>query len=160
MNATRGTGIRVPPPAIFAVTFLVGLWLDAALYRIRLVSSDVLFPRPLVITGAVLVTAGILLAIWGALTFRRHHTAVLPFRAATTLVQSGPYRRTRNPMYLGMTLAHLGGGVALNAMWPIILLPLALVLLYVWVIRLEERHLAQEFGEDYAAYRRRVRRWL
>jgi protein-S-isoprenylcysteine O-methyltransferase Ste14 len=159
METPRGPRIRVPPPAIFLVAFLVGMWLDGALYRIRIVPvAD--FPRPLVTLGTVLVTAGALITLWGMVTFQRHGTSVLPFRAAARLVQSGPYRYTRNPMYLGMTVAYLGGALAVNAMWPIFLLPMTLVLLFRWVIRREEQHLWERFGDEYVAYRGRVRRWL
>lgn len=157
MERKPGPGIKVPPPAIFVVTFLIAAFLEAALLRIRILEHSTSALR---MTGYGLLAAGVAIAVWGALTFRRHHTSVLPFRAATALVQSGPYRFTRNPMYLGMTIAHLGGALALNAMWPIILLPMALVLLYRLVIRKEEAHLAEVFGEEYAGYRRRVRRWL
>ena len=159
MERNAGTGIRIPPPAIFLVAFMIGLWLDGALYRIP-IAGDGTTPRPLIIVGVALVILGVLVAAWGAMTFRRHRTPVVPFRAATTLVQGGPYRFTRNPMYLGMTLAHLGAALALNAMWPIILLPMALVVLFRLVIRKEEEHLRRVFGDDYAAYRSRVRRWL
>jgi len=159
MRERYGSGIRVPPPAIFIVLFLVGLWLEGAIYRARIVAGDDT-PRPLIIAGAALVISGVLLALWGVLTFRRHHTAVLPFHPARALVDSGPYRFTRNPMYVGMTVAHLGGALALNALWPVVLLPVALVFLFVTVIRQEEAHLATAFSEDYTRYRSRVRRWL
>lgn len=159
MAQRYGPAIRVPPPAIFVVVFLIALWLEGALYRIRIVDADDI-SRPLVIAGMVLVTAGVLIALLGAWTFHRHHTPVLPFTTPTTLVQTGPYRFTRNPMYLGMTLLHLGVALALNAMWPIVLLPMALVALFRMVIRREEEHLWQTFGDDYVAYRSRVRRWL
>ena len=159
MRERYGSGIRVPPPAIFLVAFLLGLWAEGALYRLRVLDADGV-PRSLLVTGLALVLAGIVIAIWGVITFRRHQTAVLPFHPARTLVRTGPYRFTRNPMYLGMTLAHIGGSLALNAMWPLILLPMALVFLYQSVIRQEEAHLAQAFPGEYAEYLARVRRWI
>ena len=141
------------------VAFLLGLWAEAALYRLRLIDADGT-TRPLLIVGLALVLAGIAVAIWGVVTFRHHQTAVLPFYPARQLVQSGPYRYTRNPMYLGMTLAHIGGSLALNALWPLILLPMALVFLYQTVIRQEEAHLIQAFPREYAGYLARVRRWI
>lgn len=159
MRERYGSGIRVPPPAIFIVVFLVGLWMEGAVYRARMVAGDDV-PRPLIIVGAALVISGVLLALWGVLTFRHHRTAVLPFYPARALVDSGPYRLTRNPMYAGMTLAHLGGALALNALWPVLLLPVALAFLFVTVIRKEEAHLAAAFPEEYAQYRSRVRRWI
>ena len=159
MGERYGSGIRVPPPAIFAVTFLVALWIEGAFHRLRIADVDGL-SRPLIIAGGALATAGILVAIWGVLAFRRHHTTVLPFHRARSLVRSGPYRFTRNPMYLGMVLVNVGGALALNAVWPILLLPVAIAFLVVTVIRKEEAHLAQAFPDEYAAYRARVRRWL
>ena len=159
MERQDGTSVRVPPPAIFIVVFFIGLWLEGALYRIRILDTDDT-SVPLVIAGLVLVTCGVLFALWGVRTFKRHKTAVMPYKAARTLVSAGPYRYTRNPMYLGMTLAFLGFAVALNAMWPIILLPMALVVLFHLVIRKEEEHLWRSFGDDYVEYRSRVRRWI
>lgn len=159
MERQDGPGVRIPPPAIFIVVFFVGLWLEGALYRVRLLDRDST-SLPLVITGMVLVMLGVLVAMWGVWTFKRHKTAVMPYKAARTLVRAGPYRYTRNPMYLGMTLAHAGAAIALNAMWPIILLPMALVALLHLVIRKEEAHLWRSFGDDYVAYRSQVRRWI
>src|SRR5688572_20114481 len=159
MRERYGSGIRVPPPAIFVVAFLVGVWLEGAVYRMRFVGGDTT-PRPMIIAGVLFVIAGVLVALWGVVTFRRHETAVLPFHPARTLVSTGPYRFTRNPMYVGMSAAHVGGALALNAAWPLIFLPIALVFLYLTVIRKEEAHLRQAFGEEYAGYVARVRRWL
>lgn len=150
---------RVPPPAIFIVAFLVALWMEAAVFRIRFM-GDTATPRPMVVAGVFLIAAGASLVTWGMLTFRAAGTTVLPFREPSSFVMSGPYRFTRNPMYAGLTLAHAGGAMALNAGWPILLLPLALVVLYLLVVRGEERQMAATFGAEYEAYKRRVRRWL
>jgi protein-S-isoprenylcysteine O-methyltransferase Ste14 len=159
MRERYGSGIRVPPPAIFIVVFLIGLWVEGAMYRLRFTASDDV-ARALVVAGAILVVAGVALAVWGVATFRHHHTAVLPFHPARTLVDSGPYRFTRNPMYVGMTAAHAGGTLVLDAAWPLVLLPAAIVFLVVTVIHKEEAHLRHAFGEEYARYQARVRRWL
>ena len=159
MEKRKGPGVKFPPPIVFLVAFLMGLWLEGAMYRLRLWDAEPI-PRPLIAVGLAIVLAGAVFVGWGIVTFRRHQTAIIPFRAASTLVRSGPYRFTRNPMYLGMTLAHLGASVALNAMWPIILLPMALVVLFKLVIAKEERHLWEMFGNDYVEYRRQVRRWI
>jgi protein-S-isoprenylcysteine O-methyltransferase Ste14 len=159
MSTDRGPGIRIPPPSIMLAVFLVGIWLDLSFVRIRLVGGSS-SPRWLRITGWLLMAMGGALALWGVRTFRRSKTNVLPFRPATTVVSVGPYRYTRNPMYLGMALAYIGGALALNAGWPLLLLPVALLTLYLVVIRREEAYLARTFGDAYAEYRTRVRRWL
>lgn len=106
------------------------------------------------------VLVGLALMAWGIITFRRERTAVYPNRPARLLVESGPYRRTRNPMYLGMTILYLGVTALMNSWWPLLLLPIVLWALMALVISREERYLAAEFGETYGAYRERVRRWI
>ena len=159
MGSDRRPLLRVPPPAIFIFVFLIALWLEAAVYRIWLV-PDVQTPRALVVSGAALMLLGAALALWAAGTFRRSRTPIMPYQRAKALVVTGPYGYSRNPMYVGLTFIHVGGSIVLNAAWPILLLPVALVLLYVLVIRVEEAMLAESFGAEYESYRERVRRWL
>ncbi len=91
---------------------------------------------------------------------RRARTSVNPSRPTTALLTAGPYRLTRNPMYLAMVIQYVGLALLFNALWAIVLLPLALVIIHFTVIKREERYLEQKFGEDYRAYKARVRRWL
>jgi protein-S-isoprenylcysteine O-methyltransferase Ste14 len=92
--------------------------------------------------------------------FWRARTTVLPHRTTTALVTSGPYRLTRNPLYLSLGLLMAGGAFATNSLAVLaMLLPWAVVMRYGVIVR-EERYLEQKFGEDYRAYCRRVRRWL
>lgn len=155
----RGAAIKVPPPGIYGVLFLVGLWAETALYRLRFGGDDGA-PAAVMAAGTVLLVAGTALSFWGLLIFVRAGTAILPFRPSTTLVTHGPYRVSRNPIYLGVNLTYAGGSLMLNAMWPLLLLPLAIVLMHFLVIKPEEKHLAERFGDAYQAYRSRVRRWL
>ena len=159
MRERHGPAFRVPPPAIFITVFLVALWLEAAVYRVWLV-PDVRTPAALVASGVALVVLGVAIAVAGVLAFLRSRTTIMPYKRASSMVVAGPYRFTRNPMYVGMALAHVGGALALNAGWPLLLLPVAMVLLHVLVIRGEERLMAETFGAEYDAYRTRVRRWL
>jgi protein-S-isoprenylcysteine O-methyltransferase Ste14 len=94
------------------------------------------------------------------LTFRRARTAILPTRPASQLVDGGPYRFTRNPMYTGLTTAYVGAAALLDSVWPLLLLPLVLAALVRLVVRREEAYLRGAFGAEYAAYQARVRRWL
>ena len=84
----------------------------------------------------------------------------MPHRAVSTLVDQGPYRFSRNPMYVGLAAAYTGLALVLNRLWPFAFLPLVLALIVVFVIRPEERHLEERFGDDYRAYKRRVRRFI
>jgi protein-S-isoprenylcysteine O-methyltransferase Ste14 len=142
---------------VYLAVFLVGLLLEKVL-RIRIVGE---FRAPLLtLFGLAVVGLGFFLSLWGALTFRRHHTSMLPFRPASALVETGPYRFTRNPMYVGLTTAYVGVALVLNVIWPLLLLPVALYLIVRFVIRREEAYLAETFGAKYVEFRQRVRRWL
>ena len=110
--------------------------------------------------GMVLVGAGLALIFWGIATFLAHRTAVFPNRPAAHIVRAGPYRFTRNPMYTGMTMAYGGLTLLFNDVWPLLMLPVVLVLLVRLVISREERYLAAAFPSEYAEYRQKVRRWL
>ncbi len=99
-------------------------------------------------------------AFWAMATFRRYKTEVNPLGKVTTIVTEGPFRFTRNPMYLSLMVFYCGGIMAFRLPWSAILLPLVFLALQYGVIVPEERHLRTLFGEPYAEYCRRVRRWL
>jgi protein-S-isoprenylcysteine O-methyltransferase Ste14 len=108
----------------------------------------------------VVTLAGVAVTAAGLLTLLRARTGIMPLRPVRVLVTSGPYRFTRNPIYLGLTVAYLGLAVWLDQLWPLATLPLGLWVLKMTVIDVEESHLVTRFGEEYASYRRRVRRWI
>lgn len=91
---------------------------------------------------------------------RRKPETDRPWQASAVLVTSGPYRITRNPMYVGLTVAYLGEEVILLQLWPVVFLALAIVYVHRTVIPLEEDHLEEAYGERYREYRSRVRRWI
>ncbi len=152
VDSLDSPGVLVPPPAIFAAGFLTGLLLD------RLLALPRFTPPPLV--GVLLIGLGAGLAVWAVTTFVRHRTAIIPHRPASRLVMAGPYRHSRNPMYLALTTAYLGLTLALGRWGPLLLLLPTLVTLVRMVIVREERYLAVRFATDYEAYRTRVGRWL
>lgn len=156
-NKFGGPNIRIPP-AFFVAGFLIGLLLESAA-PMPLVGGHA-SPRTLASVGWGIALLGLLFSLWGIVTFQREHTPMFPYGRAQRVVQSGPYRFTRNPMYVGGVLSYVGIAVAMNVGWPILLLPLVLWGLFVFVIRAEERYLGELFGDEYAAYRRRVRRWI
>ena len=111
--------------------------------------------------SSIPIVLGVALAVWGVLTFRHHRTRVHPGQGhATTVVTTGPYRFTRNPMYLGMMLILVGGAVRLGSLTPWFVLPIfGIAISRLW-IRREERWLSEAFGEAYEQYRSRIRRWI
>ena len=101
-----------------------------------------------------------MLVTWSFKRFRVSGTSVIPVRPTTVIVMEGPYRFTRNPMYLGMLLLYVGVACWLGFLWPLVLAPVLVWLITVSVIGREERYLNRKFGDEYRQYQTRVRRWL
>jgi len=145
--------VRIPTP-IWLITLVV-LALAADLI---LVLSPIVQHRP---TGVALIVLGLALSAWARLTFRRQGAEVFPSSEKhSTLVASGPFRFTRNPMYLGLVV--IGVGAALLAgTWLMWLVPVAVFALdQLVIIPFEERSMERAYGDAYRAYKARVRRWL
>lgn len=155
----RHPGVRFPPPALFVAGFVLAWLLETRVRRVPL-AGDGAPPPPVVLVGWLLVALGFGVMLWAMATFARARTAILPHRPASRLVTAGPFGLSRNPMYVGMSLVYAGLALRLNWGWPLVVLPVVWVALYRFVIRREERYLGHAFGAEYAAYQRRVRRWL
>jgi protein-S-isoprenylcysteine O-methyltransferase Ste14 len=112
------------------------------------------------VAGVVLFVAGATIAAWSWLIFRMARTTTVPGKATSKLVTWGPYRVSRNPMYVGLVTAYLGEAGILKQVWPAIVLPLAVAYVHWIVIPLEEARLEEVFQEDYERYRKRVRPWI
>lgn len=154
-NAPRDSpGVRFPPPILFLIPFLVGLSFDRHLDRWR----PPALPAHLI--GVVLVLAAAALFLSALRLFHHHQTTLRTDRTAKILLVDGPFRLTRNPIYTAM--AALYGGLALLLRLPGALFawPVAIALVQIVVIHREERYLTRRFGDQYLAYRARVRRWL
>lgn len=104
--------------------------------------------------------AALCLGLWGLLTFKRQGTTPDPNGVASALLTTGPYRFTRNPLYLCLSATLSVFGLFLDSAWVLLLVPGLILLLDRLVIAREEVRLEAQFGEAYQAYRRRVRRWL
>jgi len=152
----RGPRILFPPPLLFVIAWLAGLALDRWLpVRIAAGPGGILpfLAKVVTFAGAALSLATISMLL-------RARTGVLPFKPTRTLITTGPFRFSRNPIYLGLAIAYLGVTAWTRLLWPLATLPLGLWALWKTAIQPEETYLAGRFGEDYAAYCRRVRRWI
>ena len=148
--------LRVPVPWVFVLTYLAGAGLEIAFRRRGLIPGyEWLTPA-----GFVIFILGAGLAAWGWLIFRRARTTRVPGESSTTLVTGGPYRFTRNPMYVGLAIAYLGEAAIQHQILPVVLLPLTLAYLNQVVIPVEEERLRAVFGAEYELYQSTVRRWL
>ena len=148
--------MRIPPPLLFVGTFLLG-WLLNRQLPLRFAAG----PTPAtVVGGSAVIVVGLLILATCMTLFLRARTTIVPHHEARRLVGTGPYRFSRNPMYVGLTVTYVGFALRVNTVWPLLLLPLPLAVLNFVVIPTEERILSGKLGADYEAYRGRVRRWL
>ena len=154
-NPTRFI-LHVPVPWVFVLGYLAGV----AVERVHQtnVSPNAAYWSP--IAGAALFLAGAVIAGWAWTIFRRNRTTTVPGKASARLVTWGPYRFTRNPMYVGLTLAYLGEAGLLKQLWPVAILPLVLAYVNWTVIPVEEAKLQEVFPSEYHQYCSRVRRWI
>ena len=149
-----GPGIRVIPPLLYVVGFLIGVALE--------------FVWPVIdgswrvsdIGGIVFICLSVILGGPAILRFRRASTPFDVRKPATALVTEGPYRHSRNPGYLALTLLYVGVALLIESVWVVVLLVPVLVVMTSAVIRNEEQHLEEVFGEEYRMYKSQVRRWV
>jgi protein-S-isoprenylcysteine O-methyltransferase Ste14 len=157
MNPGESSGVRVIPPVIYLAGLAAGFLLQWVWPVSILPPAAVLASRA---AGWLLIGIWLFFSIWAVAVFRRAGTTPNPTRPTTALAFGGPYRFTRNPMYLSFALMQAGVALIANALWPLVFLLPVLFVIRRYVIEREERYLERKFGEDYLAYKRRVRRWL
>ncbi len=149
------SGKSPQPPLLALACLLVGLALNH-LHPLATGLPDA--PRLGAWALLVLLAAG--LGGWGLRTFQQKATTPAPNGVASALLSSGPFQFSRNPLYLALATMHLAFGLLLDSTWLLLLTAGLVLLLDRLVIVREERRLLAQFGDDYLAYTRRVRRWL
>ena len=141
------------PPAIYLAAIILGL----VLHSVWPIPFARKFAMPL---GVLIAALAVALIIWSVRTFHSAHTPVPGNRPTTVIVTVGPYRFSRNPIYLAFSIFQAGIAVAINSAWLLVTLLPSIGLMSCVVIPREERYLEARFGEEYGRYRARVRRWL
>lgn len=147
-------GVIALPPLLYGGAFIIVLvlrWLRPAPI---LGHSITLWP------GLALLVFGLAIMIWGRRALQAAGTNVNPSLPTTAIVTTGPFRFSRNPLYVGLTLLYLGLTLMLNTWWGVVLLVPVLLLMHRGVVLREERYLEQKFGEVYRQYRSKVRRYI
>jgi protein-S-isoprenylcysteine O-methyltransferase Ste14 len=160
MKETNGmrdrAAVRIFPPAAPILTIGGGVLLQ----RVAPISLPEV-PGWVRLTGAALVVAAvILLGARSVLLVRRSGQSENPWKPTTELIKSGPFSRTRNPMYLQMVIGCVGFAIAFANLWILALTPLCAAALDLLAIRPEEAYLERKFGDAYREYKARVPRWL
>ena len=156
-DTDHGPGLPLPPPVLLLIALVLAIILDWT--PLRFLAPPVSF-NPQVVIGALLVVGSVLLVAGAVRTFRREGTNVVPTRPALKIVTTGPYRFTRNPMYLSMVLFMLGISLLFSLEWGILLTPiLCLGFARLFVAR-QHPFLTANFGIDYLGLLHQTRRWL
>ena len=146
--------LRIPPPILAALYLLTALGLHYLFPHTRIITSPHRF------LGIAILGTGIFLTGWAFRLFKKKGTTPNPYGTPTAVVATGPFRFSRNPMYLGVSLVLLGVAIFVGTV-PLFLAPLAFFLTMnaVFIPR-EEKTLERIFGREYLDYKNRVRRWL
>ena len=150
--------VRIFPPAVPLLAILLGV----ALNLLWPIDPGFAPPSPARwwLGGAIVAGAVLGLGLWSVLLFRRGGQSENPWKPTLHVEQRGPFRITRNPMYLQMVLVCFGVALMLANVWILLLTPLAAWLLQRLAILPEEAYLERKFGDAYLGYKRRVRRWI
>ena len=157
MAAEKNTNpeIIAAPPRLYLIAFTISVILhlvhpvtvtDQTLYRMAI--------------GVTLLVINAILVRWAFVTMRTAQTSPHPYESSTALVVTGPFKFSRNPVYVAMTGLYFAAALIINSLWPLLLLLPLMVTMHVGVVLREESYLEQRFGAVYAAYKMRVRRWL
>ena len=146
--------VHVPPPLVYATGLALGLWMSAW------IPSRWLPAAVCRAAGWTLIAGALVLVLPAFFGFFKARTTVRPDRPASSLVTSGPYRFTRNPMYVSLALLYAGVATLYQSVWAWSLLMVVVVYIDRRVIRPEEQYLEHRFGADYARYCAKVRRWM
>ena len=142
------------PPLVFGLGLGIGFLLHW-LWPVPIGS-----PQPPRWIGGALAVSSAVLALWGSQTMRRAGTNIKPTEPTTAIVQTGPFRFSRNPLYVSLTILYVGVSWMFNALIPLLLLPPLLIFVHFGIVRREERYLEAKFGSEYTDYCKRVRRWI
>ena len=145
-------GVIAPPPLIYLGGLIAGFLLDRA-WPLAAVGA-----RP--VAGVAVVFLGAVLMVLGIREFKKADTDFKPYRPTVRLITTGPFRFSRNPLYLSLTLVYAGIALTVGSSWAFVLLVPVLGLIRYGVIAREERYLEAKFGATYTSYKGTVRRWL
>ena len=151
---TDSPGVIALPPALYGGAFAVVVALRF-LSPLPIAAWAVVLPA-----GLALSVVALALARWGRRTMKAAGTNINPALPATTVVMSGPFRYSRNPLYVALTILFLGLTLAANTWWGVVVLVPLSAVLHVGIVRREERYLERKFGDSYRNYRSKVRRYV
>ena len=149
--------VKIFPPGVPLVAILLGVGLD----RLWSIDPGFAIPTPLRYwIGGLIVAGGFSLGVWSVVLFKLRDQSPNPWKPTPSIEERGPFRITRNPMYLQLVLVCIGFAVILMNWWVLLFTPVVAWMLQRFAILPEEEYLERRFGDGYLAYKKRVRRWI
>jgi protein-S-isoprenylcysteine O-methyltransferase Ste14 len=149
-------GIFIPPPLIYAAIFFLSILMQ----KIIPIDNSFFESQNATIAGIVLIVIALLFILPALIKFVQSKNTLVTIKSATSLQTKGIYSLTRNPMYMGLLILYSGIAMLEGNWWAFIFIPLIIIIVQSYVIRGEENYLQRAFGEEYNAYRKKVRRWI
>jgi|ETNmetMinimDraft_28_1059901.scaffolds.fasta_scaffold13748_4 protein-S-isoprenylcysteine O-methyltransferase Ste14 len=153
-DTNDNAGVVGRPPITYAASMLAGHFIDIYV-PLALPGGD-----ERVMAGRIISALSFALFLWSVPLFKRYGTSVKPYRPTSAIIKTGPYRFSRNPIYLSMALLHFGVALWNGTWWMLITLAVTFWFMTKFVVEREESYLERSFGEEYMGYKRSVRRWL
>ena len=147
-------GVKLPPPIVFVGLGLIGVGLDYVVpLTLGLGSWSVYL-------GTGITLASIFSIGYISRLFKRNKTEIEPWKTTSKIITSGPYKWSRNPIYVLFCGVPIGLGIAFETYWALLAFIPALIIVYVTAVKREEKYLETKFGQEYLDYKAKVRRWL
>jgi protein-S-isoprenylcysteine O-methyltransferase Ste14 len=150
-------GVYVPPPLVYIACFLLSFLLQGY-FTIR--SAFFFHSVAANIIGLLIIISGLIFAVPALRQFFKTKNTIILIKPASSLQTTGIYSYTRNPMYLSLLLIYLGMAFIFGNWWTLFLIPVLVIVILYRIILPEERYLTRAFGDEYAAYKTKVRRWI
>lgn len=155
-NKKDNPGIFIPPPLIYAAIFFLAILMQ----KIIPINNSFFESQNAAIAGIVLIAIALLFLLPALIRFVQSKNTVVTIKPANSLQTKGIYSLTRNPMYLGLLILYTGIAMLDGNWWTLIFIPVIIIIVQFYVIKGEENYLQRAFGEEYIAYRKKVRRWI
>ena len=148
--------VIVPPPLVHMPTLVAGIALHFSWVPFKI------FPQLWMghATGWPFIVVSVLVALWAVRTMFRAGENPSAYKPTGAIISTGPYAFSRNPMYISFVLLYVGTAIILNTAWPLVFLPVSLIVMHYGVVKREEHYLEKLFGAEYRRYTARARRWL
>jgi protein-S-isoprenylcysteine O-methyltransferase Ste14 len=154
VKSKDNAGVKLPPPLVFLSITLVGFLIEYLSPLSMGVSSTYQF------LGILLIFICFVSIVMISKIFKKRETAIKPWESTTNIISTGPYKYSRNPIYVLLCGLPIGLGIYFNSYWVLFAFIPALLLVYLSAVKREEKYLESKFGQEYLAYKGKVRRWL